>query len=120
MRPQFLYAPVKYLMGPLIEWSHNSNKTLDRIHYILINKKRQITKRNTRDLFPYLNLNLKGISLLLKTEKVLFLLSFLILYKKLSGITFLELAFLLYFLRREGLSFHTKKTFDNYSFINAH
>ena len=98
-------------MRPLTEWSHNSNKTLDRIRYILINKKRQITKRNTRDIFLYLNLNLKCISLSLKTEKVLFLLSFLILYQKLSGITFLELAFLLYFLSREALSFHTQKTF---------
>ena len=97
-------------MGPLIEWSHNSNKTLDRIHYVLINRKRQITKRNTRDLFLYLNLNLKCISLSLKTEKVLFLLSFLILYQKLSGTTFLEFAFLLYFLQREALSFHTEKT----------
>ena len=67
------------------------------------------------------HLNLKCTSCSLKTQKVVFLLRFLILYQGLSGVTFSELAFLLSFLRREALSFHTeKKHFDNYSFIKAY
>ena len=97
-------APQEEFLG------HNSNKTLDRLCQVLMNEQRQTTYRSSKDLFLYLNLNLKCITFSPKTQKVLVLLSFLIICQGLSRVTFLELAFFTLFVEEGHSQFPYRKS----------